>query len=157
MAEEATRTRKSEPRALVPCPFCGRLNRVALRRVDDRPVCGECKRPLHVDRPVQVGDANFDKVIEGSEVPVLVDFYADWCGPCKVMAPTLDELASDRAGDVLVLKLDTDRNPTIAQRFGIRGIPTLIVFVGGREAGRVTGAVGRPELDELLAQAGKAR
>lgn len=98
-------------------------------------------------------DDDFDRVISGSEVPVLVDFYADWCGPCKVMAPVLDEFADERAGEVLVAKLDTDRNRRAAGRYGIRGIPTLIVFRGGEEVARETGAVGKPRLESLLTAA----
>jgi thioredoxin 2 len=141
-------------RAVVPCAFCNRLNRVQLGRLADRPVCGECGRPLLVDRPIKVSDDDFDKVIAGSDVPVVVDFYADWCGPCRTMAPTFDELASDRRGDILVAKLDTDRNPRTAAQFGIRGIPTTIVFVEGREAARLTGAAARSRLDQLLQEAG---
>jgi thioredoxin len=81
---------------------------------------------------------------------VLVDFYADWCGPCKIMAPLLDDFARQHRGEVVVLKLDTDRNPVTAQRFTIRGIPTLIGFVGGREVARETGAVPRARLDALM-------
>jgi len=95
-------------------------------------------------------DASFDRVIGGSDVPVLVDFYADWCGPCKIMAPVLDAVAQARAGGVLVAKLDTDRNPAVARRFQIASIPTLIVFRGGREVGRELGAIPRPRLEALI-------
>ncbi len=153
MPDESTGTRKVGSRAVAPCPFCGRLNRVELARVEHRPTCGECGRPLRLDRPIRVSDADFERVIAASDVPVLVDFYADWCGPCKVMAPTIDDLAAERAGEILVAKLDTDRNPKTASRFGIRGIPTVIVFVDGYEASRVTGALGREGLDQLVAEA----
>ena len=136
--------------ATVACQFCSTLNRVALDRLAQGPKCGSCGRPILFDRPLHVGDDTFQQVLEGTDIPVLVDFYADWCGPCKVMAPVVDELARDRMGDVLVLKLDTDRNPVTPSGFGIRGIPTVILFQQGREIARQTGAVPRPQLDELL-------
>ncbi len=136
----------------VPCPFCSTLNRVDLDRVDDKPRCGQCSRPILLDRPLAVSDATFQQVIGASEVPVVVDFYADWCGPCKVMAPVLDQLAHDRQGELLVLKLDTDRNPVTAGQFTVRSIPTLIVFERGREVARESGAMPRGHLDALLAR-----
>lgn len=126
-------------KATVRCTFCSTLNKVDLDRAGDGPKCGDCGRPIRLDRPLKVTDSDFDRVVQGTEVPVVVDFYADWCGPCKVMAPTLDEFASDHAGEVLVLKLDTDANQTTAQRFGIKGIPTLIAFANGAETGRHVG------------------
>ena len=146
-------TSEPRPRAVVPCPFCGRLNRVDLSRSEDRPVCGECGRPLLLDRPIKISDADFDKVISGSDVPVVVDFYADWCGPCRTMAPVFDELAADRDGELLIAKLDTDRSPQTAARFSIRGIPTTIVFLDGKESARLTGAAGRSQLDQLIIEA----
>ena len=137
------------PRGVVACAFCATLNRIDLTKLSLRPKCASCQRPILLDRPVKATDASFDKMLTGTTVPVLVDFYADWCGPCKVMAPTLDGFAHDRAGDVLVLKLDTDANPLASQRFGIRGIPTLIAFRGGKESGRHVGATDRATLDQL--------
>jgi thioredoxin 2 len=134
---------------VVSCVFCAKPNRVDLSRLAEGPKCGNCGRPIRLDRPLPVTDDTFDKVINGSSVPLVVDFYADWCGPCKVMAPTLDSFAHDRAGEVLVLKLDTDANPLASQRFGIRGIPTLIAFRGGTESGRHVGATDRATLDRL--------
>jgi thioredoxin 2 len=141
------------PRATVACPFCRTLNRVDMGRVDDRPKCGECGRPMLLDRPVQLTDADLERVVEGTEVPVLVDFYADWCGPCKVMAPLLDELARERVGHLLVAKLDTDRNPGMSSRFAITGIPTLVAFRDGTEVAREVGAVPRPRLEALVSRA----
>ncbi len=141
---------KQTSKATVRCPFCSRLNRVELARAGDRPKCGECGKPLLLDKPVVVTDADFERVVGNTDVPVVVDFYADWCGPCKIMAPVLDELARSRMGEVLVAKLDTDRNPATANRFAIRGIPTLIVFRGGREVARETGAIPAPRLNALV-------
>lgn len=146
---EAAKTRK----VTVSCPLCGTLNRVDLGRLQDRPKCGECGKPILLDRPIPVSDRDLDRVVSQSEVTVLVDFYADWCGPCKIMAPLLDELARQHTGHLLVAKLDTDRNPTMANRFQIRGIPTLIAFRGGREVAREVGAVPRARLDALVADA----
>ena len=143
-------------KATVSCPFCATLNRVDLGRIADRPRCGECKRPILLDRPIAVTDATIESVTTGTTAPVVMDCYADWCGPCKIMAPTLDAFAHDRAGDVLVTKLDTDRNPVTAQRLDIRAIPTLIVFRNGRVVGRQAGVLSRAELDALVDAAVRA-
>ncbi len=139
-------------KATIACPFCGKLNRVRLSRAADRPKCGDCAKPLLMDRPLAASDGNFDRLIAGTDVPILVDFYADWCGPCRTMAPILDDLARSHVGDAIVLKLDTDRNPRTAERFEIRGIPTVIVFQAGREVRRQVGAVPRPALEAMLAR-----
>ena len=102
-----------------------------------------------IDRPIPLNDETFARTIAESEVPVLVDFYADWCGPCKVMAPSVDQLAAENQGRLLVAKLDTDRAPRTAQSFDIRGIPTVIVFRGGRETQRSSGAMPFPALKKL--------
>jgi len=141
---------KDTRHATVPCPSCDTLNRVDLARLDHRPKCGKCARPILLDRPLPVSDATFERVTADTTVPVLVDFYADWCGPCKIMAPVLDDVARKHAGDLLVVKLDTDRNPATGQRFGIRGIPTLILFRKGEEVGRRVGAVPAADLESLV-------
>ncbi|HSJ62814.1 MAG TPA: thioredoxin [Gemmatimonadaceae bacterium] len=140
----------SSRRAIVRCPFCATLNRVDLARADQHPKCAECSRPILLDRPQPIAEADLDRIVAESEVPVIIDFYADWCGPCKAMAPIFDELAREHRGQALVLKLDTDRNPQATRRFNVRGIPTLIVFRDGREVAREVGAVPRDRLRALL-------
>ena len=132
-------TRTVERPVTVRCPFCLTLNRVDLARAADRPTCGECGKPLLLDRPVRVNEEDFDTTVLGASGPVLVDFYADWCAPCKMVAPVVDEIAQAHVGELLVAKVDTDRAPGVAQRYGIRGIPTLIVFRDGKEVGRSVG------------------
>ena len=136
--------------ATVPCTFCGALNQLDLARIAQRPKCGKCSRLILLDRPVKLGDSQFDRVIADAQVPVLVDFYADWCAPCQAMAPAIDEFAHEHQGQALVGNLDTDRNPEISARFNIRGIPTLIVFNQGRELRRQTGALGRAQLERFV-------
>jgi thioredoxin 2 len=151
MTEHAQAQRK----ATVACPFCGRLNRVDLARAGDGPKCGECARPILLDRPLKLTDASFDRVIADSPVPVLVDFYADWCGPCKMVAPIMDDLARARMGEVLVAKLDTDANPRTSARFKVSSIPTVMVFRDGSVAAQQVGALPRPGYEAMLAQAMK--
>lgn len=140
-------------RAVVRCPFCATLNRVDLARADHHPKCAECGKPILVDRPLAIAEGDIDRIVSESEVPVIIDFHADWCGPCKAMAPMFDELARERRGQALILKLDTDRNPNATRRFGVRGIPTMILFRDGKEVAREVGAVPRDRLRGLLDRA----
>ena len=133
-----------------PCPACGTLNRTDLGRLAQGPRCGSCRVPLDLARPVAVDAGSFDAVVNGSDAPVLVDFYADWCGPCRIVAPAVEALARSRAGSVVVLKVDTDRSPALSERLGIRGIPTLIAFRNGRETGRHVGVAQRAQLEALV-------
>jgi thioredoxin 2 len=137
----------------LPCVFCAKLNRIDLDRLGGGPRCADCGRPFLLDRPIKLSDADLDRVLADASVPVLVDFYADWCGPCKVMAPVLDELARTRQGQALIGKLDTDRNQVSTARYNIRGIPTLILFREGQEAARQTGAAPPAVIEALLSSA----
>ena len=130
---------EAEKQVTVRCAFCGKLNHVDATRAADRPHCGECSKPMLLDRPLKVGQDDFDRTVLEAGVPVMVDFYADWCGPCKMVAPLMDELAHDHVGKMLVVKVDTDRAPEIAGRYGIRSIPTVILFEGGEESARSVG------------------
>ena len=135
------------------CQFCETWNRVDASRAADRPKCGKCGRPMLLDRPYKLTAESFARTIAESQVPVMVDFYADWCGPCKMMAPFVDEIASAYQGRVLVAKLDTDAAPSITTQFNLRGIPTTIVFKDGKELVRQTGAVRRPQLEDMIKRA----
>ena len=121
------------------CGFCLKLNRVDLARAADRPACGECEKPMLLDRPIKVTEEDFDKTVLGAGAPVLIDFYADWCAPCRMVAPFVDEIASQNVGRLLVGKVDTDKAQKVAARYGIRSIPTLIVFEDGEEVERSIG------------------
>ncbi len=134
------------------CPFCMSLNAVDLGKSGDRPKCGDCAKPLLLDRPVKVAGEDFDRTVLGSEAPVMVDFYADWCAPCKYVAPLMDELANTHQGSLLVVKIDTDQAPDLSQKFAIRSIPTVILFKDGEEVGRSVGF----EPEKLRDMAGEA-
>ena len=136
----------------VRCPFCLTLNRLDLVKAADRPRCGKCERPMLLDRPVKVQGEDFQRTVLDALAPVLVDFYADWCAPCKLIAPVVDELARRHTGRLLVAKVDSDRAPDVSNRMGIRGIPTLIVFRDGAELGRVVG-VDKAGLEDLVRRA----
>lgn len=128
---------------LIRCTECGTLNRVPAERVaaGARAVCGRCKQPLAADTaPLHVTDATFASAVEHSPLPVVVDLWAAWCGPCRTLAPVLDELAQEMAGRLRFAKLNVDENPATASRFNVRSIPTLLVIKGGREVDRIVGA-----------------
>ena len=131
---------------IVACPNCGTKNRVNFdATLKQQPVCGNCKNPLPAppSKPVIVTDANFHAVVENSHLPVLLDLWAAWCGPCRMIAPTIDAIASELAGKLLVAKLDIDANPSTYARFGVRSIPTLLILKDGREVDRIIGAQSR--------------
>jgi len=134
----------------VPCPACARWNRIDAGRVAAGPRCGACKAAIPLDRPLHLDDATFDRVLAGTTLPVLVDFYADWCAPCRSMAPAVDALARESVGTALIAKVDTEAAQQTAARFRITGLPTVAVFRGGREVRRQAGAVPIQALRQML-------
>ena len=151
MAEPA---RASTPDTqLVRCPACGATNRVPAGPLSAgrRPVCGRCKQPLPLAAaPLVVTDATFASDVEASPLPVLLDMWAAWCGPCRMLAPVVEELATELAGRVRVAKLNVDENPATAARFGVRSIPTLLVLSRGREMDRIVGVQPKAEIVRRL-------
>ena len=140
---------------LITCPGCGATNRVpeAQLAAGRIPVCGRCKVALPLDvGPVTVTDATFAQEVERSRLPVLVDLWAPWCGPCRMIAPMLDELATQMAGRVRFAKVNIDDNPMTASRFGVRSIPTLLVMKDGREVDRIVGVQPKDEIARRLAR-----
>ncbi|MGI8811459.1 MAG: thioredoxin [Pyrinomonadaceae bacterium] len=133
------------PTQVIKCQKCGTANRVRTTKASMQPVCGDCKAPLPSPgpAPVVVTDANFAKTVEGSRLPVLLDMWAAWCGPCRIVAPTIEALAKELAGKILVGKLDVDANQLTAARFRVQSIPTLLILKNGNEVGRIVGAQSR--------------
>jgi len=138
----------------VRCQFCNTWNRIDATKVTAGPKCGKCAKPILLERPIALDDETFARTIDESDIPVAVDFYADWCGPCRMMAPAVDALAAHLQGKALIGKLNTDHSSRTASGFNIRGIPTTIVFRSGKEVARQSGAIPLEGLKELVAKAG---
>lgn len=139
---------------MIRCTSCGATNRVPLEKLKQgrQPVCGRCQTALPGadNKPVAVTDATFPAEVERSPLPVLLDLWAPWCGPCRMVAPVLEELANEMAGRVRVAKVNVDENPATASRFQVRSIPTLLVLKGGQEMERIVGVQPKDEIIRRL-------
>jgi len=140
---------------IVACPACGQKNRLAYERLDDAVRCGNCKRMLAPPgAPIDIGrTADFDRLVAAASIPVVVDYWAPWCGPCRMVAPELQKVAARQAGRLLVVKVNTDQLTELGDRFGIRSIPTMAVFAGGREVARTAGARPAEDIERFVADA----
>jgi thioredoxin 2 len=138
---------------VVRCAACGGLNRVKAERLADSPACGRCQAALDTSgRPVHLDDDALQRLVASSPVPVLVDFYADWCGPCRALAPSLEQLGKENAGKLLVVKVDTEKYKQTANQLGVSGIPALFVYRGGQVVDRQAGALPLGSLRQWVAR-----
>jgi thioredoxin 2 len=128
------------------CPHCGAINRIPAARIAANPKCGQCHMTAFTGHPIDLTNATFQRHIDRSDIPVVVDFWAPWCGPCKIMAPHFAEAANQLEPRVRLAKVNTEVEQGLAAKFGIRSIPTLVLFKGGREVSRQPGAMGTSEI-----------
>ncbi len=134
------------------CPHCFATNRLPTERLGDKPTCGKCKHELFIGKPLELNVGNVASTLEKNDIPVLVDCWAPWCGPCQSFAPVFEHAAQQMEPHIRLAKLNTEAVPSLAQSWGIRSIPTLILFKGGKEVQRVSGAMSIPQLKQWVLQ-----
>lgn len=134
------------------CPHCSKINRVPAERLTDGPTCGTCRKQLFTGKPLKLDDDSLKRHVQKDGVPIVIDFWAPWCGPCKAMAPVFEAAACKHEPKIRFGKLNTDDYPDAAAPFGIRGIPTIIVFKNGREANRISGAMNQSQFDAWISK-----
>jgi thioredoxin 2 len=138
---------------IVACKACAQKNRLTYEHLDSDVRCAHCKQPMTLNEPLTMSStSDFERLVGRASIPVLIDYWAPWCGPCRMVAPELQKVAARQAGRILVVKVNTDELPDLGQRFGIRSIPTLAVFAGGREVSRTTGVRPANEIEAWVEQ-----
>ncbi|MBN1626026.1 MAG: thioredoxin TrxC [Deltaproteobacteria bacterium] len=139
---------------IVKCPSCGTKNRIPSHRLNETPVCGKCRASLKdvigAGKPINITDSSFNREVIEHPGAVLVDCWAPWCGPCRMVSPILDEIATEYMGRVKIVKLNTDENPGVSSQYGIRSIPTLLIFRNGKQVDKIIGALPRQEIERRL-------
>lgn len=139
---------------IIKCDSCGTKNRIPQSRINAGPICGRCKARLKTGStrniPLEISDQTFHTEVLENNVPVLMDCWAPWCGPCKMVAPVLDQLAYEYAGQIKITKLNVDNNPVTASQYGIQSIPTMLLFKNGKQVDKIVGAVPKPEIEKHI-------
>ncbi len=142
-----------EESIIIQCSNCGTKNRIPKNRMQEKPICGKCRKPLSMkiyDRPIDITDNSFNEEVISAAGPVLVDCWAPWCGPCRMVAPVLDQIAEEYAGRIKIAKLNVDENPVTASKFSVQSIPTMLLFKNGKLANTIVGAQPKNAIEQHI-------